>query len=218
MLVPVLRNVAQPVCVFVSYALVRHVLTAKGYMPRRGLAKTRESVYKLCLPVAVDAGDADDLAAAHIEGHAAHGVLLMQLTVDGEPLDLEHRLAGDGRLFIDDELDISADHHVRKLFLCRLGGVYRSDAPALAQYGAAVRDSHYLVELVRYEKYRLSLGGKPAHYVHQLLDLLRCENSRRLVEDEYLVLAVEHFKYLGALLHTDGDVLYLCVGIDTETV
>ena len=58
----------------------------------------------------------------------------------------------------------------------------------------------------------------PAHDLHELFDLLRCEHGGRLVKDEDLVIAVEHFQDLYALLHADGDVLDLRVQVDLQTV
>ena len=38
------------------------------------------------------------------------------------------------------------------------------------------------------------------------------------IRDRDLVVAVEHFENFGALLHTDGDILNDCIGIDVQTV
>ena len=68
------------------------------------------------------------------------------------------------------------------------------------------------------EKYRLALSRKVFHYLHQLRYFLRGEHGGGLVKDKYLIIAIEHFKYLGALLHADGDILNLCGGVDGEAV
>ncbi len=62
----------------------------------------------------------------------------------------------------------------------------------------------------------LFLRGKLAHGSHKLVDLLRSEDGGRLVKDQYLIIAVEHFEDLNTLLHTDGDVLDLCVEVDVR--
>ena len=54
--------------------------------------------------------------------------------------------------------------------------------------------------------------------MHKLVDFLRRQHGGRFVENENLVVAVKHFQNFGALLHTDGDVLDDCVGIDFESV
>ena len=68
------------------------------------------------------------------------------------------------------------------------------------------------------EEDALALLGETAHRVHELLDLLRRQDRRGLVEDEDVVVAVEHLEYLDALLHADGDVLHLGVQVDLEAV
>ena len=68
------------------------------------------------------------------------------------------------------------------------------------------------------EEYALALLGKLAHGGHELVYLLRGEDGGRLVEYKDLIVAVEHLEDLDTLLHTDGDVLYLRVGIDVQTV
>ena len=68
------------------------------------------------------------------------------------------------------------------------------------------------------EEDALALLGEGLHRRHKLVDLLRSEDGGRLVEDEDLVVAVEHLQNLHALLHTDGDILDLCVEVDVEPV
>ena len=43
--------------------------------------------------------------------------------------------------------------------------------------------------------------------MHQLDDFLGSQNCSGLVEDQHVILAVQHLENLGALLHTDGNVL-----------
>ena len=64
----------------------------------------------------------------------------------------------------------------------------------------------------------LALSGEVFHYLHELVYLLRGEHRRGLVENEYLIFAVEHFEDLCALLHADGDVLDKRVGLDAQAV
>ena len=71
---------------------------------------------------------------------------------------------------------------------------------------------------MRDEQDALALFGEVFHDLHELLDLLRSQNRRGLVEDKYLVFAVEHFEDLGALLHADGDILDKRVGVDAQAV
>ena len=133
-------------------------------------------------------------------------------------LHVEQHVARRARLFFHVEVDAAPDHHGRELLG---GGIFRldrADALALAQNGAAVGHGHDLLQLVRDEQDRLALGREPAHDLHQLADLLRGEHGGRLVEDEDLIVAVEHLEDLGALLHTDGDVLDARIRIDLQAV
>ena len=84
--------------------------------------------------------------------------------------------------------------------------------------GAAVGDGHDLVELVGDKEDALSLRREILHDLHELFDLLRREHRGGLVEDEDLIVAVEHLEDLGALLHADGDVLDDRVRIDLQAV
>ena len=116
------------------------------------------------------------------------------------------------------EIDIAPDHHGAELLHRGVLRFHGADALSLAQHGAAVGHGHDLRKLVRNEEDALPLRGEIAHDLHQLFDLLRREHRRRLVENKDLVVAVEHFQNLGALLHTDGDILDLRVGIDVQAV
>ena len=117
-----------------------------------------------------------------------------------------------------DEFHISADHHTGELFLCGIGDIDGADILALAQYRAAVRDGHDLVKLMGDKEDGFAFFCKTAHDFHQLVDLLRCQNSRRFVEDQDLVIAVEHLQDLGTLLHAHGDILDQGIRVNMKTV
>ena len=71
---------------------------------------------------------------------------------------------------------------------------------------------------MRDEKDGFAFRSEILHDLHQLVDLLRRENCRRLVEDQDFIVAVEHFENFGSLLHADGNILDLRVRIDAQTV
>ena len=52
----------------------------------------------------------------------------------------------------------------------------------------------------------------------QLVDFLGRQHGGRLVENQDLVVPVQHFQNFRALLHTDGDVLDQRVRIDPQAV
>ena len=68
------------------------------------------------------------------------------------------------------------------------------------------------------EQDALALGSQILHDLHELFDLLRGQHGGRLVEDQDLVVAVQHLEDLGALLHADGDILDQRVGVDGQAV
>ena len=113
----------------------------------------------------------------------------------------------------------AADHHRGELFFVHVAGVLHADEPSLAHHAHAVADCHDLVELVRDDDDRhAQLAHHAADDGEQLVRLLRGEDGGRLVEDQNLVVAVEHLEDLGALLHTDGDVLDERVGVNVQAV
>ena len=219
------QPVLVPVLWYVAHALaarrdaaVRNVPPAERDLAGLYLLQPRQPVHQLRLAVAVYARDADYLALAHLKAHALHGVLVVYPRPDVQVLDLQHRVLRLCLVLLYLQLDGTAHHHVRELLLVRVAGVHRADTLALAQYRDAVRDLHYLVELVRDEQDALALFGKAAHRVHELLYLLRRQHCRWLVEDQYLIVPVQHLEYLDALLHADCDVLHLRVEVHLEAV
>ena len=214
----VLGDVAHAEQALLADGQVRDVLPAHGDLTAAERLQTGQAVDQLRLAVAVDTGDADDLAAAHLKADVLDGVVLMHLARDGHVLDVEHDLAGlTGGLF-HMEIDAAADHHGRQLLhrgVLRLDG---ADVLTLAQNRAAVRDGHDLRELVGDEEDGLALLGEVLHDLHQLVDLLRRQHGRRLVENENLIVAVEHLQDLRALLHADGDVLDERVGVNLQAI
>ena len=215
---PVLGDVAHAVFRALADRRVRHVLAAQVNRACRLLFKPRQRVDKLRLTVSFDAREADDLAPADLQADILDGVVLVELRRDRQPLHVQHNLAGLRVLFVDLEVDLPADHHGRKLLHRRLGGVDRADALALAKDCAAVCNRHNLCQLVRDEKDGFAFRSEILHDLHQLVDLLRRENCRRLVEDQDFIVAVEHFENFGSLLHADGNILDLRVRIDAQTV
>ena len=217
-LVPVLGDVAHAHHAALPDGSVGNILAAQANLSAHHRLQTGQAVDQLRLAVAVDAGDADDLAAPDVERNAAHGVILVDLGGDDHVLDLKHGLARLHVLFLDLEVNLAANHHGRKLFERRVSRVDRADAAALSQDGAAVGDRHDLRQLVGDKQDRFALRRQIAHDLHQLVDLLRRQNGRRLVEDQDLIVAVEHLEDLRSLLHTDGNILDQRVGIDVQTV
>ena len=142
----------------------------------------------------------------------------MDLGGHGEALHREDHILGLGLLLVDHEVHIPAHHHLGELFLGGGGHVHGADVLALAEHSAAVGHRHDLVELVGDEEDALALGLEPAHDVHKLVDLLGGEDGGGLIEDEDLIVPVEHLQDLGALLHAHGDILHQGVRVHLQAV
>ena len=184
-------------------------------VPATAAAQPGQRLHQLALAVVVDAGDADDLARAHLEGDALHGG--QPAVVDHlEVGDLEQRLARLGRLLGDAEEHVAPDHHARERLLGRALGRHRLDLLAAPQHAHAVGDVEHLAELVGDEDDRLALRGQRAQDPEQLLRLLRGQHRGRLVEDQHVGAAVERAQDLDALLGADRDVGHPRVGVDRE--
>jgi len=217
-LVPVLRYMAHAGERAISDGCAGYVLPAEAYFAVGERLQPRKTVNQLCLSVAVDTGDTDDLAGAHAEGHVFHGVVFVHLGGHGHVLHIQDDVAGHLFILMDDKLNIAADHHAGQLFLGGVADVHGADALALAQDGAAVGHGHDLVELVGYEQDGLALLGKAAHDLHQLVNLLGRKHGCGLVEDEDLIFPVEHLQNFGALLHAHSDISDQRVGVHLEAV
>ena len=214
----ILRNMADAILAALADGGVGDVVPHQGDLAARQRLQARQAVNQLGLAVAVDAGDAHDFALAHIKGYAAHGVVLVQLGGDRHVFHLQDHLAGRFGLLFHMEIDAAAHHHGRQLLHGSFGGIDRTDIFALAQHGAAIGYSHDFSQLMGNEQDRLALLSQVAHDLHQLVDLVRGKHGGGLVEDQDIVIAVEHLENFGSLLHAHGDVLNLRVQIDVQAV
>ena len=194
------------------------VLAVQGDLAGHQGLQAGEAVDELGLAVAVDAGDAHDLAPADLQGHVLDGVVAVGLGGHGHVLHGEDHLAGLLGLLGHVEVHVAAHHHGGQLLGGGVLGLHGADVLALAQHGAAVGHGHDLVELVGDEEDALALLGQVLHDLHELVDLLGGEHGGGLVEDQDLVVPVEHLQDLGALLHAHGDVLDEGVRVHLQAV
>ena len=180
-------------------------LPATAIVPGSRVPQAGDRVDQLGLAVAVDAGDADDLAGAHLERDAAH--LLDAAVVEHvQVLDLEQRLARVRRRLLDAEQHLAADHQLRasessvapargtvSIFLPRRSTVIRSAI-------SSTSFSLWLMKMIDFPSAWRLLDDR-----EQLARLLRRQHRGRLVEDQDLGAAVERLQDLDALLLADRD-------------
>jgi len=154
----------------------------------------------------------------HLEGDILDGILLALVVVHGHVLHVQHHGTGLCRLLFHLQLHITAHHHAGKFFLGGVLDVHGAHVLALAQHGTAVGHGHDLVQLVGNEQDGLAFLLESAHDLHQLVDLLRGQHSGGLIEDQDLVVAVQHLQDLHALLHAHRDIADKGIRVHAQAV
>ena len=172
---------------------------------------------QLRLTVAGDTGDADDLAGVDGEAHvvdAKHAAAIAHREV----LDLQQGLARRSLFLVHAEQYAAAHHHRGELRAVGLGRRYMIDHAAGAHHGDAVGQRHDLAQLVGDQDDGPALVSQRPQDAKEVVDLLRREHTRRLVEDQDVGAAVECLQNLHPLLQADGQRAHDGVGVDVEPV
>ncbi len=153
----VLGNVAQPRVEHLARRRVVELAAADAHDAARRAGQAGERFDQLGLAVAVDAGDADDLAGANLERHAAH---FLDAAVVGHPqvLDLQQNVADLRRRLFDAQEDVAPDHGPGERLLGRPVALNGLDRLAATEDGDAVGDLEHLAELVGDEDDRDALA------------------------------------------------------------
>ena len=201
----------------VPHGNVRDVLSHEGDVAGMDAAQARERFDQVRLAVALDPGDADDLAAAHAEAHMVHGHRIV-VPQHGEIANVEHDLARGERLLVHLEHDGAPHHHFRQFVVGCLTRYPLAYYLAGAQHADAIGHLLDLMQLVGDEHQRLARIAQRLHDFEELGDLLRRQHGGRLVEDQHFGGTEEHLDNLDALLDADGQFLDDGVGIDLEAI
>ena len=217
-LMTVFRNMTHTKPGTLADTRVRNIRALKRNLTCRDAIQASQGMNKLRLAVALDARKANNLATANLEGNVLYSIVLVDLGGNSDALDIQDDLCGFRVRLFDLHLYRTANHHGRKLLNCRITSINSADVLALAQNRAAVGHRHNLRKLMGDEKDGLALFLEAAHNFHQFVNFLRSQNSRRLVENQDFIVTVEHFKDFNALLHTNGDILNFCVGVDSQAI
>ena len=159
------------------------------------------------MSVALDACDADDLTGTNLEGNIVYRIALAALRHHAQILYLQHHVCGLGGLFLHGKFHVPSHHHAGQLGTVTILHVHRAHILALTQNGTAVCHCHDLIQFMGNKQNGFSFSGQIPHDLQKFLDLLRRQHRCRLIEDQYLVIPVQHFQNLCTLLHTDGYIL-----------
>ncbi|GDY63289.1 hypothetical protein SAV14893_026820 [Streptomyces avermitilis] len=221
----------------------RDVLAQEADRAGVGVLEADQRVDELGLAVALDTGDAHDLARVDGEGdvvedapHPAGGLgrVLREQTggrrfvelaegggtagEDREALDLDDGLVRDGGLGGLRRRQLAAHHQLGELAGGGLGRNGGADRRAAADDGDVVGDRQHLAQLVRDEDDGEALGLELAQVVEECVDLLRHEYGGGLVQDQDAGAAEEDLEDLHALAVGDTEVLDEDVGAHVQPV
>ena len=167
-----------------------------------GLAQAEQRQRQFRASGVQKAGDAQDLAAAQVEGD------VLKAAVQREILDLQHVLLALVAGLEGLRLKFAARHIVGELLVVQVGGVAGGNHLTAAHDGEALRNFKYLVELVADEQDGDALGLELQDDLKEGLDLLLRQRRGGLVHDDEL--GVEHQRA------ADGDHLLLRDGEGTD--
>ena len=218
-LVAVLRHMGQTVHIAVADGGMADILAVEQDLAAVLFQQADDHADELALAVAFDTGHAEDLALVDGERDLIQNILVrVALRLERYIFKRQDSIACMLGSLLQMEVDLTADHHFGKVLDAGGRNVAGADALAAAQDRAVVRNCLDLIELMGDKDDRLALALEVLHDDHQFVDLLRRQDSRRLVEDQDFVVTVEHFQNFGTLLHADGDVLDESIGVDVQAI
>ena len=194
---------------------------------------------EFALAVALDAGDADDLAAVDDQREvvetrdalgdrarsgrrpAAASTSLSPWSGSGEAptcvtaLEPQHR----ARAVLSSAFEVALDHRAHQRVDFARRRVRTGDHPAAAQHRDAVGDLLDLGELVGHQHHAAAARGDAAADLEQAVDLVRQQHRGRLVEHEQARLAHQALDDLDPLALADREILRSCaIGIERQAV
>ena len=156
-LVPVFGDVAEAHGAALADGHVRDVAAQELDLAGRDGFESRQAVDEFGLAVALDAREADDLAAMHLSDTPRTALFLWTFEATVRFSTFKTASPSVHGCLSTFEADLAAHHHRREL-LCRGGaGVDRADIFALAEHRTPVGDGHDLRELVGDEEDGLPL-------------------------------------------------------------
>ena len=198
---------------------VGDVLAAEGDLAVRHLFQAGQAVDELGLAVALDAGQADDLAGPHLEGDVLDGVFscgveLGTVTCCTSRITLPGLAGAFSTCSWTSRPTIMRESSSWVVLAMSTTPTYLPLRRTVQRSATAMISFSFVGD----KEDALAFLFEPAHDLHQLVDLLRGQNGGGLVKDQDLVVAVEHLEDLHALLHTHRDVADQSVGVYPQAV
>ncbi len=215
-LVPVLRHVTEARAKGFDGTESRDIDTVKNDRSTDRGHGAEQCLGQFTLPVALHPRYDDDLTAAHCQIEV----------VDGHPPGCAgHRQVGDHQAFLPDvrrlfghlQLDGTSDHHGGQ-FGFGTHGFGASDDLAAPDDRDVIGHLQHFTEFVGDEHNRTSLVAQRTHHVHQLVDLLRGQHRRRLIENQIAGVMSQGLQDLNPLLDANRQVLHERIWIDFQAV
>ena len=187
-------------------------------MPESADLQADERVDQLGLAVALDTGEAQDLARVDGEGDVVEQRLAARRPPGGRSSTVRT-----GRSVTVDSAVSGVGSSLPTISSASWRGVVsdgdgRADRRTAPDDRDLVGDREDLAQLVRDEDDRQALGLELAQVGEERVDLLRHEDGGRLVEDQGAGAAVEDLEDLHALAVGDAELLDQGVGADPEAV
>ena len=209
--VAILGNMRDAHAVALAHARAGDVPSGESDLAGGHRRQSGDGLDKLGLAIALDAGDADNLAAMNAQ------IDIGKTGVPGaveqaDPGKSQHGVARRGVAAIDREAYRSANHHLGEVRLGKAGRVALPDNPPLAQHADPVGDLENFVKLVGDEDNALAGIAERPHDGEELLDLLRGQDRGRLIEDQNIGRPEENLQNFHPLLDSNRQTLDQLVG------
>ena len=217
MFLTVCRNTGDSILKSLLRTLIENIFAKHGDFSGFCFPKSGQHLYQLRLSVAVYTCQANDLAASDIQVEAFQNldttiILCMKI------FNIQNNFTRILVFFVNFKVYITAYHHGCQLIFIDICYLHRLNVFTLTDNGTVIRGSCDLFQLMGNKDNALAICGQIVNDLHQALDLLGCQGSGRLVEDQCFRSTVQNLQDLHTLLHADGNILYLCIRINLHTI